>query len=727
MPIKTFKISSPFKPAGDQPQAIEKLVAGLSQGKKDQVLLGVTGSGKTFTMANIIAKTGRPALIMAHNKTLAAQIYGEMKEFFPENQVGYFVSYYDYYQPEAYIPKSDTFIEKDSSINEEIDRLRHQATRAFFENRDSIVVASVSCIYGIGSPEFYGTMAIRLKAGEEINRQKLLSRLVDLQYQRNEITFERGDFRAKGDSVDVFPSHLDDRAWKIVMFGDEIEEINEFDPLTGEFFGKIQEIAIYPNSHYVTPKNTIHAAIINIKNDLQKRLKELEEQKKLVEAQRLEQRTVYDMEMLVETGTCKGIENYSRYLTGRPAGFSPPTLFEYLPQDALLFVDESHVSVPQIDGMYKGDFARKTNLVDYGFRLPSAMDNRPLKFKEWEDFKPQTIYVSATPSKYEMAKAKDSYLLSSGLPRLLKASRNDGVNNVDSNSINRHCEEPLGDAAIQSDEIDINDYIIQQIIRPTGLLDPLCEIRPAKNQVDDLMNEIKLTKAKGFRTLATTLTKKMAESLSEYLNDCGLKTVYMHSDIETLERIEIILDLRQGVYDVLIGVNLLREGLDIPECALMAILDADKEGFLRNETSLIQTIGRAARNSESKVILYADKETKSIKAALSETTRRRKIQEVHNKKHNITPTTTSKSFSSPLDNLYNKSKEAKFSRSKKKLGNKENYDEIFAEAKTGNFATLDKKLPDLKKQMQIAAENLNFEKAAELRDVIRQLEAVKLI
>jgi excinuclease ABC subunit B len=672
-----FKLHSPFQPSGDQPQAIEKLVSGLNQGKKDQVLLGVTGSGKTFTMANVIAKTGRPALIMAHNKTLAAQIYGEMKEFFPENQVGYFVSYYDYYQPEAYIPKSDTFIEKDSSINEEIDRLRHQATRAFFENRDSIVVASVSCIYGIGSPEFYGTMAIRLKIGEEINRQKLLSRLVDLQYQRNEITFERGDFRAKGDSVDVFPSHLDDRAWKIVMFGDEIEEINEFDPLTGEFFGKIQEIAIYPNSHYVTPKNAIHAAIINIKTDLQIRLKELEAQNKLVEAQRLEQRTVYDMEMLVETGTCKGIENYSRYLTGRPAGFSPPTLFEYLPNDALLFVDESHVSVPQIDGMYKGDFARKTNLVDYGFRLPSAKDNRPLKFKEWEDFKPQTIYVSATPSKYELEK-------------------NDGK-------------------------------IIQQIIRPTGLLDPLCEIRPAKNQVDDLMNEIKLTKDKGFRTLATTLTKKMAESLSEYLNDCGLKTVYMHSDIETLERIEIILDLRQGVYDVLIGVNLLREGLDIPECALMAILDADKEGFLRNETSLIQTIGRAARNSESKVILYADKETKSIKAALSETTRRRGIQEAHNKKHGITPTTTSKSFSSPLDNLYNKSKEAKFSRSKKKLGNKENYDEIFAEAKAGNFSTLDKKLPDLKKQMQIAAENLNFEKAAELRDIIRQLEAVKLI
>ena len=672
-----FKLHSNFKPAGDQPQAIEKLIAGLDSGKKEQVLLGVTGSGKTFTMANVIAKTGRPALIMAHNKTLAAQIYGEMKEFFPENQVGYFVSYYDYYQPEAYIPKTDTFIEKDSSINEEIDRLRHQATRAFFENRDSIVVASVSCIYGIGSPEFYNTMAIRLKVGEEINRQKLLSRLVDLQYQRNEITFERGDFRAKGDCVDVFPSHLDDRAWKIVMFGDEIEEINEFDPLTGEFFGKLQDIAIYPSSHYVTPENTIKAAIVNIRNDMQKRITQFEEQKKLIEAQRIEQRTVYDMEMLIETGTCKGIENYSRYLTGRPAGFAPPTLFEYLPSDALLFVDESHVSVPQIGAMYKGDFARKTNLTEYGFRLPSAMDNRPLKFEEWEKFKPQTIYVSATPSKYELEKTDGKF--------------------------------------------------IEQIIRPTGLLDPVCEIRPAKTQIDDLMSEIKLTKEKGFRTLATTLTKKMAESLSEYLTDCGLKAVYMHSDIETLERIEIIRDLRQGIYDVLIGVNLLREGLDIPECALMAILDADKEGFLRNETSLIQTIGRAARNSESKVILYADKETKSIKAALSETTRRRKIQQDHNSKNGITPTTTAKSFSSPLDNLYNKSKEAKLSRSKKTLGNKENYDEIFAEAKTGNYKALDKKIPELKKEMQDAAGNLDFEKAAQLRDVIRKLEAIKLI
>lgn len=713
-----FKLHSQFQPAGDQPLAIKKLVAGLNSGKKEQVLLGVTGSGKTFTMANVIAKTGRPALIMAHNKTLAAQIYGEMKEFFPENQVGYFVSYYDYYQPEAYIPKTDTFIEKDSSINEEIDRLRHQATRAFFENRDAIVVASVSCIYGIGSPEFYGKMVIRLKNGEEINRQKLLSQLVDLQYQRNEITFERGNFRAKGDTIDVFPSHLDDKAWKIVMFGDEIEEINEFDPLTGEFFSKLPEIAIYPNSHYVTPQDTIKSAISNIKADLQKQIQKFEAKKKLIEAQRLEQRTVFDMEMMLETGTCKGIENYSRYFTKRPAGFAPPTLFEYLPKDALLFVDESHVSVPQIGAMYKGDLARKTNLTEFGFRLPSAMDNRPLKFSEWEAYKPQTIYVSATPSKYELEKARESYLLiNSGLPRF---ARNDGVY--------RHCEQSVSIQNVESTtEPSIKDYIIEQIIRPTGLLDPLCEIRPAKTQIDDLMKEIKITKDKGFRTIATTLTKKMAEDLSEYLNDCGLKVVYMHSDIETLERIEIIRDLRQGIYDVLIGVNLLREGLDIPECALVAILDADKEGFLRNETSLIQTIGRAARNSESKVILYADKETKSIKAALFETNRRRKIQEEHNKKHHITPTTTSKSFSSPLDNLYNKSKEAKLSRSKKSLGNNDDYSEIFSEVKKGNFAILDQKIIQLKKEMQQAAGNLEFEKATELRDKLRKLEGVKLI
>jgi excinuclease ABC subunit B len=673
----SFVLHSKFDPAGDQPQAIEKLIEGLKQNKKDQVLLGVTGSGKTFTMANVIAQTGRPALIMAHNKTLAAQIYGEMKEFFPENQIGYFVSYYDYYQPEAYIPKTDTFIEKDSSINEEIDRLRHQATRALFENRDAIVVASISCIYGIGSPEFYGTMAIRLKVGEEINRQKLLSRLVDLQYGRNEISFERGDFRAKGDCVDVFPSHLDDKAWRIVMFGDEIEEINEFDPLTGEFSEELQEIAIYPNSHYVTPKDAIQRSIASIKADLRIRLEELEAQNKLVEAQRLEQRTRYDLEMLVETGTCKGIENYSRYLNNRPSGFSPPTLFEYLPQDALLFVDESHVSIPQIYGMYKGDFARKTNLVEFGFRLPSAKDNRPLKFEEWQNYKPQTIYVSATPGKYELA--------------------------------------------------NTDNEIIEQIIRPTGLIDPICEIRPAKTQIDDLMSEIKIARDKGFRTLATTLTKKSAENLSEYLNDCGLKVVYMHSEIETLERIEIILDLRRGVYDVLIGVNLLREGLDIPECALVAILDADKEGFLRNETSLIQTIGRAARNSKSKVILYADKETKSITAALFETARRRKIQQDHNLKFNITPTTTSKSLSSPLDNLYNKNKEVKLERSKKKLGTKNNYDDILEEVKNKNFTNLDKKMIELKKEMQKAAENLEFEKATDIRNVLRKLEEARLI
>lgn len=672
-----FKLSSKFKPSGDQPQAIDKLVAGLNAGEKEQVLLGVTGSGKTFTMANIIAKTGRPALIMAHNKTLAAQLYGEMKEFFPENEVGYFVSYYDYYQPEAYIPKTDTFIEKDSSINEQIDRLRHNATRAFFERPDAIVVASVSCIYGIGSPEFYSTMAVRLKIAEEINRQKLIGRLVDLQYNRNEITFERGDFRVRGDVVDVFPSHLDDRAWRITMFGDEIEEISEFDPLTGEVFAKLDEIAIYPSSHYVTPKDTIKQAIVNIKTDLRKRINDFEQQKKLIEAQRIEQRTVFDMEMLLETGTCKGIENYSRYLTGRPQGFAPPTLFEYLPKNALLFVDESHVAVPQIDGMYKGDLARKTNLTEYGFRLPSALDNRPLKFSEWESYKPQTIYVSATPGKYELEKTQGE--------------------------------------------------VIEQIIRPTGLIDPPCEIRPAKNQIDDLLKEVQLTKAQGFRILVTTLTKKMAEDLSDYLNDCGIKVVYMHSDIETLERIEIITDLRKGVYDVLVGVNLLREGLDIPECALMAILDADKEGFLRNETSLIQTIGRAARNVHAKVILYADKETKSIKAALAETTRRRKIQQEYNQKHNITPQSTQKSFSSPLENLYGKTKVTKLSKSAQKMGWKEDdYQEIISAAQSGNFGVLNKKIESMKKDMMQAAGNLEFEKAGELRDQIKKLEAMKL-
>jgi excinuclease ABC subunit B len=655
-----FKIHSKFSPAGDQPTAIAKLLKGIEEKKQNQILLGITGSGKTFTMANIIEKTQRPTLIMAHNKTLAAQLYGEMKEFFPENEVGYFVSFYDYYQPEAYIPKSDTYIEKDSAINEQIDRLRHVATRALFERRDTIVVASVSCIYGIGSPEFYSTMILRLKVGEEINRQKLLLRLVDLQYERNDIAFERCTFRVQGDVVDVFPSHEDQIAWRISMFGDEIEEITEFDPLTGETFAKLNEIALYPSSHYVAPPDAMQNAIRQIKKDLAMRIEDLEKQGKIVEAQRLNQRTTYDMEMMVTVGSCKGIENYSRYLTGRPAGAAPPTLFEYLPKDALLFVDESHVSIPQIDGMYKGDFARKSNLTEHGFRLLSALDNRPLKFAEWEAFKPQTVYVSATPGKYELA-------------------HHDGE-------------------------------IVEQIIRPTGLLDPVCEIRPAKTQIDDLIGEVRKIKERGFRTLVTTLTKKMAEDLTDYLTDVGINAVYMHSDIDTLDRIEIIQNLRLGKHDCLVGVNLLREGLDIPECALMAILDADKEGFLRNETSLIQTIGRAARNSESKVILYADRETKSIKAALGETQRRRKIQIAYNTKHNITPTTTKKAFGSALANLYTKRSD------------------------DGDVVGFSKKnLPDaryiegLRKEMIEAAGNLEFEKASKIRDEVKKLENLLLI
>jgi excinuclease ABC subunit B len=656
MPQK-FTLHSPFSPAGDQPQAISKLVAGLKQNKKSQTLLGITGSGKTFTMANIIAQTQRPTLIMAHNKTLAAQLYGEMKEFFPENEVGYFVSFYDYYQPEAYIPKTATYIEKDSAINEQIDRLRHVATRALFERRDTIVIASVSCIYGIGSPDFYSKMVLRLHVGEEMNRQKLLLRLVDLQYERNDIAFERCSFRVSGDVIDIFPSHSDEIAWRISMFGDEIEEITEFDPLTGENFAKLTDIALYPSSHYVTPQETLRAAIINIRNELTIRVKELEEQGKAAEAQRLNQRTTYDMEMLLTVGSCKGIENYSRYLTGRPAGAPPPTLFEYLPKDALLFVDESHASVPQVSAMYKGDFARKSNLTEFGFRLPSALDNRPLKFEEWESYKPQTIYVSATPAAYELEKSEGE--------------------------------------------------IVEQIIRPTGLLDPVCEIRPAKNQVADLLAEVRATTARGFRTLATTLTKKMAEDLADHLNDHGIKVVYMHSDVDTIDRIEIIQNLRLGKYDCLIGVNLLREGLDIPECALMAILDADKEGFLRNETSLIQTIGRAARNSESKVILYADKETKSIKSALAITNRRREIQIAYNKKNGITPTTTKKSFGSALANLYTK-----------KAGEEDAFDKRIP---------TEREIENLKKEMLEAAANLDFEKAGKIRDEVRRAEALRLV
>ncbi len=652
-----FKIHSKFSPSGDQPQAIDKLVQGIRENKKDQVLLGITGSGKTFTMANIIEKVQRPTMIMAHNKTLAAQLYGEMKEFFPENEIGYFVSFYDYYQPEAYVPKTDTYIEKDSAINEQIDRLRHVATRALFERRDTIVIASVSCIYGIGSPEFYSTMVLRLKVGEEMNRQKLLLRLVDLQYERNDIAFERCSFRVQGDVIDVFPSHSDEIAWRISMFGDEIEEISEFDPLTGETFTKLNEIALYPSSHYVTPANTLKGAISQIKKDLAIRVADLESKNLLVEAQRLNQRTTYDMEMLLTVGSCKGIENYSRYLTGRPAGAAPPTLFEYLPQDALLFVDESHASVPQVDGMYKGDFARKSNLTEFGFRLPSALDNRPLKFSEWESYKPQTIYVSATPGKYELGKT-------------------DGE-------------------------------IIQQVIRPTGLLDPVCEVRTAKNQVADLLKEIQATTARGFRTLVTTLTKKMSEDLADYLNDAGIKVIYMHSETDTLDRIEIIQNLRLGKYDCLVGVNLLREGLDIPECALMAILDADKEGFLRNETSLIQTIGRAARNSESKVILYADRETKSIKSALEITESRRKIQIAYNEKHGITPTTTKKSFGSALANLYTKKSSDGVDFSSKKI-------------------PTERDIENLKKEMLEAASNLEFEKAVTIREEIKRLEIVMM-
>jgi excinuclease ABC subunit B len=656
---KSFKIHAKFSPAGDQPQAIDRLVSGLEKNKKDQVLLGITGSGKTFTMANIIEKTQRPALIMAHNKTLAAQLYGEMREFFPENEVGYFVSFYDYYQPEAYIPRTDTYIEKDSAINEEIDRLRHAATRAFFERRDTVVVASVSCIYGIGSPEFYSTMVLRLKVGEEINRQKLLLRLVDLQYKRNDAVLERCNFRVAGDVIDVFPSHCDNSCWRISMFGDEIEEITEFDPLTGETFARLDKIALYPSSHYVTPADTLKNAILQIKKDLALRMQQLEEQGKIVEAQRLNQRTTYDMEMMLEVGSCKGIENYSRYLTGRYAGSPPPTLFEYLPRDAILFVDESHASVPQIDGMYKGDFARKLNLTEHGFRLPSALDNRPLKFAEWESYKPQTIYISATPAKYEMEKG--------------------------------HGE------------------IVEQIIRPTGLLDPLCEVRPAKLQVADLLQEIKKVTKQGFRTLVTTLTKKMSEDLTDYLNDAGINVVYMHSDIDTLDRIEIIQNLRLGKYDCLVGVNLLREGLDIPECALVAILDADKEGFLRNQTSLIQTIGRAARNSQSKVILYADKETRSIKAALAETQRRREIQIAYNLKNNITPTTTFKAIGSALSELYKRNEKKNIRGNTGEQKSLPKLQKILTKADIEN----------LEKEMLKAAAALDFEKAAAIRDEIK--------
>ncbi|MFO1242799.1 MAG: excinuclease ABC subunit UvrB [Rickettsiales bacterium] len=654
-----FELVSDYTPSGDQPEAIKSLIQGLSKNERNQVLLGVTGSGKTFTMAHVIAQTQRPAMIIAHNKTLAGQLYHEMKSFFPDNAVEYFVSYYDYYQPEAYVPKTDTFIEKDSSINEQIDRMRHSATRSLLERKDVIVVASVSCIYGIGSAESYSQMVINLKKGDAVNPEALVKQLIELQYKRNDIAFQRGDFRKRGDTLDIFPAHLEAEAWRLSFFGDEIEDIYAFDPLTGEGNGSMDTVTIFANSHYVTPKPTIQQAINLIKEELKERLEVFHRAGKLLEAQRLEQRTTYDLEMLVETGMCKGIENYSRFLNGQRPGDPPPTLFQYLPQNALLFIDESHVTTPQIRAMYNGDRARKETLVEYGFRLPSALDNRPLKFEEWDRKRPQTVFVSATPGEIELTWT--------------------------------------------------NGKFVQQVIRPTGLIDPVCIIKPVATQVDDLLHECHQQIKVNRRVLVTTLTKKMAEQLTEYMHEAGIKVRYLHSDVETLERIDIIRDLRLGTFDVLVGVNLLREGLDIPECGLVAILDADKEGFLRSRTSLIQTIGRAARNVEGKVILYADNMTDSMKEALEETDRRRSIQQAYNEKHGITPQTVAKAIAEAME-----------------------------DPTEGDYVTVDTKLKDygipafkggnkdayvtqLRDRMLQAAGDLEFELAARIRDEIEKI------
>ncbi|MBI0001989.1 excinuclease ABC subunit UvrB [Bartonella sp. W8122] len=658
-----FKMETPFLPSGDQPTAIKDLVEGIKNGDRTQVLLGVTGSGKTYTMAKVIEETQRPALILAPNKTLAAQLYGEFKNFFPHNAVEYFVSYYDYYQPEAYVPRSDTYIEKESSINEQIDRMRHAATRAVLERDDVIIVASVSCIYGIGSVETYTAMTFQMQVGDHLDQRQLLADLVAQQYRRQDINFVRGSFRVRGDTIEIFPAHLEDRAWRISLFGDEIDAITEFDPLTGQKTGDLKSVKIYANSHYVTPRPTLNQAIKSIKVELRDRLAELNKAGRLLEAQRLEQRTTFDLEMLEATGSCAGIENYSRYLTGRQPGEPPPTMFEYIPDNAIIFTDESHVTIPQIGGMYRGDFRRKATLAEYGFRLPSCMDNRPLRFEEWDAMRPQTIAVSATPGAWEMEQA--------------------------------------------------GGVFAEQVIRPTGLIDPPVEVRPARNQVDDVLGEIRKTTEQGYRSLVTVLTKRMAEDLTEYLHEQGIRVRYMHSDIDTLERIEIIRDLRLGAFDVLVGINLLREGLDIPECGFVAILDADKEGFLRSETSLIQTIGRAARNVDGRVILYADNKTGSMERALAETERRREKQQAYNIEHHITPSSVKKNIADILDSVYER-------------------DHVRADisefAEAGNMVgnNLAAHIEHLEKLMRDAAADLDFEEAAKLRDEIKRLQQTEL-